>query len=92
MSTNLKITIAIIIIVLLLILIGLWYFAAQKPATSVTNNLPPAQNTSATTGNELTTSPTDTSNAALSKDLSLIDNQFNDLAADYTNVDQSLRQ
>ena len=75
---------------------GIWWYASSnhKPAV-VKNNSQQNQSVQAVapkTGGLLVTSPTDNSDAALSKDLSAIDSQIKILNADFNSIDQSLNQ
>lgn len=74
-------------IVAVIIIIGIaWYNAANKPVvkTQVRNH--------SITNNGLTTSATDTSDAALQSDLNSVNGQLNSLNTDTTNIDQTLPQ
>ncbi|MFH1246239.1 MAG: hypothetical protein V1489_00495 [Candidatus Liptonbacteria bacterium] len=72
-------------IVVVVALIG---WAMVRNTNVSTNN--EANQSGAGTGATVTNSSTDTSNAALDKDLSNIDSQLNGLASDTANIDQSL--
>jgi hypothetical protein len=92
MSKTSKITIGVIIVIIAVIV---WFLMAGKNPVSVqpTSSAPAPQNAPApasTSSEGLSTSPTDTSNAALNQDLTSIDAQLNGLASDSANIDQGL--
>ena len=98
MSLNLKVAICIVAVVF--VVAGIWWFASSRtpksvPQTKATVNSAQSQNTpkaSSSVGDKLTTSIKDTSNAALNNDISVIDNQLQNLNTDSVSLDQSLNQ
>ena len=76
-----------IVIILIVIIGGVWWWNSQSATViaPATENLP-----AATSDQGLSTSPSDSSNAALNQDLNSVDSQINGLNSDNTAVDQSL--
>ncbi|HTK33081.1 MAG TPA: hypothetical protein VL335_00845 [Candidatus Paceibacterota bacterium] len=92
MSSHLK-TIVLLVILIAVVIIGwLWYAMSngtpvQAPASQ---NSPSADNYAATDAG-LTTSASDSSDAALQSDLNSVGTQMNSSNADTANIDQSLK-
>jgi hypothetical protein len=90
MNSQIK-TISLLIILIIIVIIGwLWYGNSIKVQAPPTPNTTNSEAVSAEAG--LTTSATDTSNAALQSDLDSVDAQMNGLNTDTTNIDSSLNQ
>ena len=90
MNSQIK-TIILLAILIIIVMVGwLWYGSLSKVQAPSTPNVTNSEPVSADAG--LTTSATDTSNAALQSDLNSVDAQMNGLNTDTTNIDSSLNQ
>ena len=87
MSHKIKAIVALIILIILVIIGWLWY--GMSSSQSVTTSLTSGTQNVAAAG--LTTSPSDTSDAALQSDVTTVDSQMNGLNSDTANIDQSIK-
>ena len=91
MSHNVKTVILLVVLIVIVIIGWVWYSMSnsstpttQTTATGVQQSSPAQQSASADAG--LTTSPTNTSDAAIQTDLNSVDTQMNNLSADSANI------
>ncbi len=101
MSHHLRTVILLIIVIILVILGWLWYGSSNNQNKVMPGNNQVAMDQNNTSQNQavvvspdvgLTTSPSDTSDAAIQADLASVDSQLNNMKTDTSGIDQSLPQ
>ena len=91
MSKTAKIVLWVVVLIIVIVVIA-WFVISQGTSapTAPTAQNAPATNGAPSASGSLSTSPADTSNAALNQDLTSINSELNGLASDSANVNQGL--